>query len=99
MLKAITSRQVTNRVTSRGEEIEVPQNPTTTVDPTKIIVGKEEMDPTKVSIDRVERRAEAAVAEDDYPIEIDFDTIEVKTETTSANMDHLVAIMATRIDT
>ena len=57
------------------------------------------MDPTKVSIDRVERRAEAAVAEDDYPIEIDFDTIEVKTETTSANMDHLVAIMATRIDT
>ena len=98
MLKAITSRQVTNRVTSRGEEIEAPQNPSTE-DHTKTIVGKEEMDPTKVSIDRVERRAEAAVAEDDYPIEIDFDTIEVKTETTSANMDHLVAIMATRIDT
>ena len=57
------------------------------------------MDPTKVSIDRVERRAEAAVAEDDYPIEIDFDTIEVETETTSANTDHLAAIMATRIDT
>ena len=59
------------------------------------------MDPTKVSIDRVECRAEAAVAEDDYPIpiKIDFNTIEAETETISVNTDRLAAITATRIDT